>query len=41
MAKFESREKKAKFVLLSSIATSMVLMSLFLFGALLTNVLLE
>lgn len=39
MAKFESREKKAKFVLLSSIATSMVLMSLFLFGALLTNVL--
>ncbi len=41
MGKFESREKKTKFVLLSSIATSMVLMSLFLFGALLTNVLLE
>ncbi len=40
MGKFESREKKTKFVLLSSIATSMVLMSLFLFGALLTNVLL-
>ncbi len=41
MEKFESREKKTKFVLLSSIATSMVLMSLFLFGALLTNVLRE
>jgi membrane protein YdbS with pleckstrin-like domain len=38
MEKFESREKKTKFVLLSSIATSMVLMSLFLFGAFLTNV---
>lgn len=37
MVKFESSEKKTKFVLLSSIATSMVLVSLFLFGALLTN----
>jgi hypothetical protein len=37
MVKFESREKKDRVVLLSSIATSIVLMNLFLIGALLAN----
>ncbi len=37
MVKFESREKRDRIVLLSSIATSIVLMNLFLLGALLAN----
>jgi hypothetical protein len=37
MVKFESKDKKNRFVLLLSIATSIVLMNLFLLGALLAN----
>jgi hypothetical protein len=37
MVKFGSKDKRTRVVLLSSIATSIVLMNLFLFGALLTN----
>lgn len=38
MVKFESKERRNRAVLLSSIATSIVLMSLFLLGALLVNI---
>ena len=38
MVKFGSTDKRPRLVFLSSIATSMVLVSLFLFGALLINV---
>ncbi len=37
MAKFVSSDNRPKIVFLSSVATSIVLVSLFLFGALLTN----
>ena len=37
MVKFGSKDKRARVVLLSSIATSLVLMNLFLFGTLLSN----
>lgn len=37
MVKFGSKDKRTRVVLLSSIATSIVLMNLFLLGTLLTN----
>ncbi|MDD3246637.1 MAG: hypothetical protein PHF18_07290 [Methanosarcina sp.] len=37
MVKFGSKDKRARVVLLSSIATSLVLMNLFLLGTLLSN----
>ena len=37
MVKFGSKNKKTKVVLLSSLATSLVIMNLFLLGAIITN----